>query len=330
VPFDHRPDQPGPEVLDRARASLADRLSLDANGLRWIVGERTDRKRSTLFYLTLRSPERSVATAWYKVAYFPPEEQDSRHLGRAREALARSEEMGRRFMGQVDGLDLVLNETLAFDETTFEVVTLGLEGEPLGNPLRFLFTGKGRAGAQAACAAVGEAVRIVESLPRPDPAPELDRIWQETARKVESVGPLLPQADRHSLEKAVDVLFRAASSEPDPVVLAHGDLSSGNVIVMDRGVTGVIDFGWIPQLRGFDLSRFVHRLRYTTPSLRRWTDSLTESVLQGYGDIDATEHPGWRFSEMQRLLATIQRLERKGEGGRRSAGRALDEIRAVI
>jgi hypothetical protein len=144
------------------------------------------------------------------------------------------------------------------------------------------------------------------------------------------VGPLLTQADRHSLEKAVDDLFRAASSEPDPVVLAHGDLSSGNVIVMDRGVTGLIDFGWIPQLRGFDLSRFVHRLRYTTPSLRRWTDSLTESVLQGYGDIDATEHPGWRFSEMQRLLATIQRLERKGEGGRRSAGRALDEIKAVI
>jgi hypothetical protein len=57
---------------------------------------------------------------------------------------------------------------------------------------------------------------------------------------------------------------------------------------------------------------------------------LTESVLQGYGDIDATERPGWRFSEMQRLLATIQRLERKGEGGRRSAGRALDEIKAVI
>jgi Phosphotransferase enzyme family len=330
VPFDHRPDQPGAEVLDRARASLAERLSLDVGDLRWIVGERTDRKRSTLFYLTLRSPEKTVATAWYKVAFFPPSEQDSRHLGRAREAMARSEDLGRRLMAQVEGLDVVLNETLAFDETTFEVVTLGLEGEPLGNPLRLLFTGQGRTSAQAACAAVGEAVRIVERLPHPDPAPELDRIWRETERKVESVAPLLPQADRHSLERAVDDLFRAASSEPDPLVLAHGDLSPGNVILMDKGITGVIDFGWIPQLRGFDLSRFVHRLRYTTPSLRRWTDSLTGSVLQGYGDPVAPDHPGWRFSEMQRLLATIQRLERKGEGGRRSAGRALDEIKAVI
>ncbi len=330
MPFDHRPDQPGPEVLDRARAALAERFSLDGKNLQWIVGERIDRKRSTLFHLALRSPEKGVATAWYKVAYFPPQEQDSRHLGRVREALARSEEMGRRFMDQVDGSYIVLNETLAFDETTFEVVTLGLEGVPLGNPLRLLFTGKDRASAHTACAAVGEAIRIVESLRRPDPSPELDRIWQETERKVESVAPLLPQAEQQSLETTVGDLFRAASSEPDPVVLAHGDLSSGNVIVMDKGVTGLIDFGWIPQVRGFDLSRFVHRLRYSTPSLRRWTDSLTESLLQGYGDPKATERPGWRFSEMQRLLATIQRLERKGEGGRRSAGRALDEIRAVL
>jgi len=30
------------------------------------------------------------------------------------------------------------------------------------------------------------------------------------------------------------------------------------------------------------------------------------------------------------LMGTIQRLERKGEGGRRSAGRALAEIRAGL
>ena len=141
---------------------------------------------------------------------------------------------------------------------------------------------------------------------------------------------LLPAAERRSLEATVGELFRAATEKPGSVVVAHGDLSPGNVIVMEHGMTGLIDFGWIPQLRGFDLSRFVHRLRYTTPSFRRWTDSLTEAVLEGYGDPGATERPGWRFSEMQRLLATIQRLERKGEGGRRSAGRALDEIRAAI
>jgi hypothetical protein len=330
VPFDHRPDQPGEEVLARARAALAERLSLDPGDLQWEVGDRTDRKRSTLFHLSLRSSVGQVATAWYKVAYFPPQEQDSRHLGRAREALIRSEEMGRRFMGQTGGADIALNETLAVDENTLEGVTLGLEGEPLGNPLRLSFSPKGRSSALTACSAVGKAVAILETLPRPDPAAALDRIWKETERKIESVAPLLPGGDRVNLEKKVADLFREASAGIDAVVLAHGDLSPGNVIVMDNGVTGLIDFGWIAQLRGFDLSRFVHRLRYTTPSLRRWTDALMQSVLEGYGDPGATDRPGWRFSEMQRLLATIQRLERKGEGGRRSAGRALEEIRAAI
>jgi tRNA A-37 threonylcarbamoyl transferase component Bud32 len=113
------------------------------------------------------------------------------------------------------------------------------------------------------------------------------------------------------------------------VTLAHGDLSPGNVIIMKEG-TGLIDFMWIPQFRGFDLSRFIHRLRYTTTSYRPWTSALTGAALEGYGDPDATTKPGWRFSEIQRLLATVQRLERKGEGGRRSAGRALAEIRAGL
>ena len=329
MPFDHRPDTPGPDVLQRALVALADKHSIDPESLSWTVGDRSDRKRSTLFHLTLRSPEGTVATAWYKTPYFPLAEQDSRHLGRAREALGRGDEMARRFTELVAESPLAINETLAFDEDTLEVVTLGLEGEPMGNPLRFAFIGKTRAAALTASSAVGNAVRIVEELPHPAAATELVRIWQETERKIESVGPLLPEADRSSLARSLEEMFRAASAEPEGLVLAHGDLSPGNVIMMEEK-TGVIDFGWIPQLRGFDLSRFVHRLRYTTPSFRPWTEALAAAVLDGYGDADAVNRPGWRFSEMQRLLATIQRLERKGEGGRRSAGRALDEIRAAL
>ena len=224
---------------------------------------------------------------------------------------------------------LAINETLAFDEDTLEVVTLGLEGEPMGNPLQFAFTGKSRARALAAAAAVGQAVRVLESFPQPEPGPELDRIWKETERKVESIGPLLPEADRRSLETHLGELFDMASADTRGVTVSHGDLSPGNVIMMEDG-TGLIDFGWIPQLRGFDLSRFVHRLRYTTTSFRPWTEALVGAVTEGYGDTDAASRPGWRFSEMQRLMGTIQRLERKGEGGRRSAGRALAEIRAGL
>ena len=329
MPFDHRPDTPGADVLQSALVVLADKHSIDPESLTWTVGDRTDRKRSTLFHLTLRSPAGTVATAWYKTPYFPPGEQDSRHLGRAREALSRGDEMARHFRELAGESSLAINETLAFDEKTLEVVTLGLEGEPMGNPLQFAFTGKSRAKALTAAAAVGQAVRVLESFPQPEPGPELDRIWQETERKVESIGPLLSMADRRSLETHLGELFDLASADTQGVTVSHVDLSPGNVIMMEDG-TGLIDFGWIPQLRGFDLSRFVHRLRYTTTSFRPWTASLVGAVTEGYGDAEAAAAPGWRFSEMQRLMGTIQRLERKGEGGRRSAGRALAEIRAGL
>ncbi|MGH3667876.1 MAG: hypothetical protein ACRDU7_06265, partial [Acidimicrobiia bacterium] len=62
MPFDHRPDTPGANVLQRALGALADKHSMDAESLTWIVGDRTDRKRSTLFHLTLLSQEGTVAT----------------------------------------------------------------------------------------------------------------------------------------------------------------------------------------------------------------------------------------------------------------------------
>ncbi|MGH8948135.1 MAG: phosphotransferase, partial [Acidimicrobiia bacterium] len=215
------------------------------------------------------------------------------------------------------------------DPDTLEVVTLGLEGRPFGIPLSHSFTRRRREEALSTCRRVGQAVRLVEGLSVPESGLDLERIWQETARKLEAVRPLLPEADLRSLEQSLRRLFETATSDQESLVLAHGDLSPDNLIMMKDG-TGLIDFMWIPQVRGFDLSRFVHRLRYTTPSSARWARSLTDAVLDGYGDLTAASRPGWRFSEMQSLLGTIKHLERKGEGGRRSAGRALAEIKAGL
>jgi Phosphotransferase enzyme family len=288
-----------------------------------------DRKRSTVFRLTLAEASGPVATAYYKAPFFTAERQGSRNLERARTAILNSETMGTLFAEATTGSGISINETLALDPETLEVVTLGLEGRPFGIPLSHSLTRGRREEALITCRRVGRAVRIVEGLPAPESGPELERIWQETERKLEAVGPLLPDGDRRSLEQSLRGLYESATGDTGGVSLAHGDLSPDNLIMMKDG-TGLIDFMWIPQLRGFDLSRFVHRLRYTTPSSDRWARSLTEAVLEGYGDATAPSQPGWRFSEMQSLLGTIQHLERKGEGGRRSAGRALAEIRAGL
>ena len=157
---------------------------------------------------------------------------------------------------------------------------------------------------------------------------ELDRIWQETGRKLEAVSPLLPDADRRSLEQSLSGLFETATGDPGGVTLAHGDLSPDNLIMMNGG-TGLIDFMWMPQLRGFDLSRFVHRLRYTTPSSDRWARSLTDAVLEDTGDRRR------RTTGVAVLRDAVPAGDdpapgEKGRGGRRSAGRALAEIRAGL
>ena len=330
MPIDERPETPPADLLDRARIAMAMKLSLGAGSLSWRVGQRMDRKRSTLFPLTLVSLSSGpVATAFYKSPYFTVERQGSRNLERARAAILSSETLGSKFAEATAESAIAINETLALDPNTLETVTFGLEGQPLGNPLRLAFTRARRAEAVETCRRIGYAIRTLEGLPAPDPATGLERIWQETERKLVAVSPLLPDDERRELERSLTGLFESATSEPGGITLAHGDLSPDNVIVM-KGRTGLIDFTWIPQLRGFDLSRFLHRLHYTTPSYRPWTSALSEAVLEGYGDPDAPSRPGWRFSDMQALLGTVQHLERKGEGGRRSAGRALDEIRAGL
>ena len=226
-----------------------------------------DRKRSSVFRLTLAAESGPIATAYYKAPYFTAERQGSRNFERARTAILSSETMGQRFAEAAAGSGIAINETLALDPETLEVVTLGLEGRPFGIPLSHAFIRSRREEALVTCRRVGRAVRLVEGLPEPESGPELERIWQETERKLEAVSPLLPEPDTRTLERSLRELFEAATGDPGGVTLAHGDLSPDNLIMM-KDATGIIDFMWIPQLRGFDLSRFVHRLRYTTPSIR--------------------------------------------------------------
>lgn len=328
--IDQRPDSPSPELLDRARTALAQRLSHDPTSLRWKIGGRQDRKRSTLFHLTLLSATAGpVATSYFKKAYFPEDRQGSSNLTRAREAILRSEDLGNRFAELSQGLGVMVNVTLAVDPEALEVITLGLEGKPLGNPLRFVATERGRRTALSMCSNVGRAIRIVEEMEDIHRADLPRDIWEKTDQRLVSVSPLMSDAELRWLRDALHTLYQAATEEDRGIVLAHGDLGPGNVIVMPVG-TGLIDFMWMPQLRGFDLSRFVHRLRYTTPSYRPWVSALTDAMLEGYGDPAAPLRPGWRFSEMQRLLVTIQHLESKGEARRGVMGRALEQLRAGI
>ncbi len=124
-------------------------------------------------------------------------------------------------------------------------------------------------------------------------------------------------------------LYEAALDRPNPVTYAHGDLSPGNVLLMPQG-TGLIDFMWVPHLRGFDLARFIHRLRYSALSMDRWTSALIRATLDGYGDPAAADEPGWRFVQLQRSLRTVERRYYPLHRQRRPVRRALADVRAML
>ena len=328
MPLEARPERPRPELLDEARANLASRLGIDSESSIWVVGERMERKRSTLFPLALASPMGDrLATAYYKVPYFPPEKQGSRNLERARLAVVRARTFGDRFAALGADTHIEINVTLAADLDTLETVTLGLEGPPMGSPLRLMVTAGRRSQALTACRRVGEAVRIMEKmdLEDGDSSQEED---ESSQRKLDSATSFLSVTEIESLEGVLDDLYRAAVAE-DGTTLAHGDLSTGNIILME-GRTGIIDFLWLDRIRGFDLSRFVHRLRHSTTALRPWTEGLVGAALEGYGDASVTERPGWRFWELMHLLTTLRLLERRGRIEGRAARQALAGLRTAI
>ena len=327
MPLDSRPESPAESLLFEARRELAGRLSLGPGNLRWDIGKRLSRKRSTLFHLTLRSATgEAIATAYYKAPYFPDEHNRTRrNRERMRVALENSRSLGDRFAQMAEDSGISVNVTLALNLETLDVVTLGLEGQPMGNPLAHAISKNRRTQAVETCFRVGAAARLMEQLPTPEPGAARERIWGEAERKLDAAASIIPAEDLGRLEELLQELLAGAFDQPRPVTLAHGDLSTSNVVMLP-GRTGLIDFTWIPQLQGFDLARFVHRLRYATVSYGPWTSALIEATLEGYGDPSAPERSGWRFTSLQRLLATA--LRQPSQPQRRSVRRAVAEIRS--
>ena len=256
-----------------------DDLSKDAGSLTWRVGERMDRKRSTVFRLTLAGESGPIATAYYKAPYFTAERQGSRNLDRARTAILSSETMGRLFAEAAAGSGISINETLALDPETLEVVTLGLEGRPFGIPLSHSFIRGRREEALVTCRRVGRAVRLLEGLPAPESGPDAGANMAGDRAQTgggQSLAARIGHKDSGTITQRSS--SKTATGDPGGVTLAHGDLSPDNLIMM-KDATGIIDFMWIPQLRGFDLVPF------------RPSSPLHDAVIRSLGQIPHRRRP---------------------------------------
>ena len=294
----------------------------------WEVGERINRRSSTLFRLRAKTASGDMARAYYK-AYIPPpypEERLRRWIETIGGGLERCMRLEERLAGLVGEGGIVFSRAVAVDPANLITVTMEVPGEPFAKPWRHMAPGARRRRAVGWLSLVGRAAELIERCSEPETAIDLAEPMRDAAveRRIDRARASLGSQLADHVESRMIELDRASMSEPSPVVYAHGDLSPTNILIGDG--LGLIDFTWPAKVRGFDLAHLAFRLEYDTPAPASMTRPLVEALLAGYGDEHVTGKPGWRLIRLTKLLKIVDETGRRRDGRRR---RALAEIEAI-
>ena len=301
-----RPSAPDPDILREAKRSLY-RLSggSPTGGPAWEIGERIDRKSSSVFPLRLRETGSKV-DAYYKEALVKVAETDelsARILNAERAGLARRLEVEERFADSLVGEDITFSRTLAVDPARMISVTKAVPGRPFGRPLFHLVPPGRRRRAHKLIERTGRAARLIESAQGAwvDPDEHLDAARVE--RRLRVIEPVLDPVLYTRLTDTIEQLYADIKASDEPIALAHGDLSSSNLLV-DGGL-GLIDFSWIPRIRGYDVANFAFRLEFHDLMPVSLKATFRESLLTGYGDPLLEQSPHWRYLRLASLIKKI-------------------------
>lgn len=301
---DSRPDA---SLLTAAGDRLALLLGLSGSTtIEWRVGQRLDRSRSTVYGLEAWSTSGRLAEAFYKVAK-PPEPRPDRkedRLERARAGLRRGPRLEERLAGLVEGEGIVFSRWLAADPEHLTVVTLKVPGRPAGKPWHHALTRARRELAADWLRRAGRAARLIEDCSLDEATIPRELREEMLDRRLNRVRGVLPSSLVDRLESRLYELDDAALDRPRAVTYSHGDFSTSNVLLNEK--LGLIDFSWIPRLRGFDVAHFAFRLEYDTPLAPTWTEPLVRTLLEGYGEPDLPTQPGWRVVRLLKLMKVVK------------------------
>jgi hypothetical protein len=208
--------------------------------------------------------------------------------------------------------DFEIRRVLASDPDRLSLVTLGVEGDPLGKAWRWLLRGNGTADAMDRFNRVGRLIRLLEqaSIGEPDSETFVTQFKVDLARhRLEMFlgnSSLSRLEDR--FENAANFWSSGQGFEP---YYAHGDIDRANVL-LDGDQVGLIDCLWEPRPVTFDLTRFLLRLRLEKPQERSWSADVAASAMEGYGDPGVTFKPEFTLLTSMKLLGLMQRFRAAG------------------
>lgn len=145
---------------------------------------------------------------------------------------------------------------------------------------------------------IGKACRILESVAAPFmDARAVEQLWDRFERRLRST-PLNGRL-RTDIEAVAKEIFTSAISEPEPLVMAHTEMSHVNILVED-GRPGFIDLNFAPALRGYTLAKILFLVEYTDRFLSESTRRALDALIEGYGPSE-WEY-GLKFARIERLL----------------------------
>jgi Phosphotransferase enzyme family len=328
-----RPTKPDPSLVDAASANVIEVMGWSVGtDINWAIGDRIDRRNSSLFPLrTVGGPGKPVV-AYYKV-FLPPTRDPARGRRWATEVakgLLKTEALDRELARLTQGHPIMISQTLAADASTLTQVTLGVDGTPLGKAWTHTLTPSRRSRIVESLSLVGRAAALIEQC-SPDSV-EVDASVEAKAvsNRIVRMERALEDSTLAALRRKMEELDAAAATEPGRFTHSHGDLSSTNVLLREAGI-GLIDFSWLPRLRSFDVARFAFRLEYDTVITGSWADTLVGALLDGYGDAAVTERPNWLILRVPWLLKVVERGTKSRFGRHQArARRALAEIETIL
>lgn len=338
-----RPTSPDPLILDEAAASLQG----VGETLEWHIGERIVRPGSTVFAVQAHiSPDHHVG-AFYKVSTGlspEPTARQLRRVERARAGFERSLQLERALAPRLEGEGIVFSRTLAVDPRRMIVVTSAVPGEPLGKPLRHGLTAGRRETFELWLKKAGRAARLIEDCtldPVTDGGVSIGERWdgdllvdevseaKRWDRRLQRAGPVITRSSADRIDRRWRDLLTDAMGRSRAVSFAHGDLSSSNLLVGEE--LGIIDFAWVPRLRGFDIAHLAYRLEFDDPIPAQMAATFVRSLLEGYGDEAAPASSAWKYHRLGFLLKVLiddRRGLRRPRWFQRK--RALSEVEAIL
>lgn len=307
-----------PTVLAYAAKTFCATFGFDETSFQWVIGEARARPQSTVYPLAGRTGNQLVCRAWYKVAYAPctSEGFDRVRVDEMGAGLVRSSACCNRFAELAVGQDVAIARVLAVDAATLTSVTLDVRGKSLARghvlrPLRMLRE-------PALLRTIGRAVRILENSSAEGPHVEEVRTRERVEGVLRHAASVLDRSFIARLENWFEPRLLELEQEGAETAYVHYDLGRSNVFRSGRTVS-LIDVGFRPALRGYDLATLSARLRMERGTGRYIVERRERALYAGYGDVKICSTPGFQVERARRCLqGTIAR------GQNSYAGRALE------